>query len=80
MKLYVGFDVDPVAREMAQAQINGLLRNDSGDLISDLKVLTYLKNFKHIKTVLHDIDEKLLASGFHGILMDLGMSSMQVLT
>ncbi|KAG8375294.1 hypothetical protein BUALT_Bualt10G0085400 [Buddleja alternifolia] len=78
MEFYVGLDVDPVAHEIAQAKINMFLNKDSGSSTSDLQAHTLLKNFKNIKTVLHDIDGKHATSGVHGILMDLGMSSMQV--
>ncbi|KAL3844355.1 hypothetical protein ACJIZ3_001758 [Penstemon smallii] len=78
MKVYVGLDVDPVAHEMAQTRIRGVLHNDSGDLTSDLQVHTFMKNFRSIKSVLDGIDGGLLAPGVDGILMDLGMSSMQV--
>ncbi|KAL2544483.1 mraW methylase family protein [Forsythia ovata] len=78
MKFYVGLDVDPVAHEMAQSQLKGVVHKDSCDKISDLQVHTLLKNFKNIKSVLHEIDGEILADGVHGILIDLGMSSMQV--
>ena len=39
---------------------------------------THVRNFKYIKSVLGGIDENLLEGGVDGILMDLGMSSMQV--
>ena len=75
MKLFLGLDVDPVAHEIAQARIKGDLYPDCCKFSSDLQVKTFVNNFKNIKSVLHDIDEKLLVDG---ILMDLGMSSMQV--
>ncbi|XP_027164181.1 uncharacterized protein LOC113764470 isoform X1 [Coffea eugenioides] len=75
MKLFLGLDVDPVAHEIAQARIKGDLYPDCCKFTSDLQVKTFVNNFKNIKSVLHDIDEKLLVDG---ILMDLGMSSMQV--
>ncbi|KAJ7966074.1 Ribosomal RNA small subunit methyltransferase H [Quillaja saponaria] len=78
LKLYIGMDVDPVAHEKAQTQINNILHGDSCSLASDLKVYTPLKNFRHIQSVLSEIDEKLLGAGVGGILMDLGMSSMQI--
>lgn len=78
MKLYVGLDVDPVAHEMALSRLKGILYKDSYDGTSDLQVHTFLKNFKNIKSVLHEIDGEVSAAGVHGIIMDLGMSSMQV--
>lgn len=75
LKYFIGMDVDPVAHEMAQARINSVLH--SGD--SSVKVFTVLRNFKHIKSALIETgEEQLSAAGVDGILMDLGMSSMQV--
>lgn len=71
-------DVDPAAHEKAVAQINSLMDGDSR-ATDDLKTFTVLKNFRHIKSVLGEIDEALIGAGVDGILMDLGMSSMQVL-
>ncbi|KAK2978070.1 hypothetical protein RJ640_015708 [Escallonia rubra] len=78
MQSYIGLDVDPVAHEKARARINVILQGCSCDLPSNLKVHTLLKNFKDIKPALCEVDEKLLVTGVDGILMDLGMSSMQV--
>ncbi|CAL5354933.1 unnamed protein product [Camellia sinensis] len=78
MQLYIGLDVDPDALQKAQAQINTILHGDSSDSTSKLKGHTFLKNYRHIKYVLREVDEKLLTPGVNGILMDLGMSSMQV--
>lgn len=70
-------DVDPLACEKAAARIDSLTCNDSRGP-TELKTYTFLKNFRHIKTVLSEVDENLPDSGVDGILMDLGMSSMQV--
>ncbi|CAA0814937.1 mraW methylase family protein [Striga hermonthica] len=78
MELYVGLDVDPIAHEIAQTRINGILEKDSGLSRATLRVHTHLKNFKNIKSVLQDIDGNPLIPRVQGILMDLGMSSMQV--
>lgn len=72
-------DVDPTAFEKARARIDSLLHSDSRSSNSDLKVYSFLKNFKCIKSVLREVDENVVQSGVDGILMDLGMSSMQVL-
>lgn len=77
MEFFVGFDVDPVAHQIAKAQINNVLDKDSSQSRAHLQVHTLLKNFKSIKASIHDIDAN-LSSGVQGILMDLGMSSMQV--
>ncbi|XP_042478554.1 ribosomal RNA small subunit methyltransferase H [Macadamia integrifolia] len=77
MQLFVGLDVDPLAHEKAHTQIYALLNEDC-NLASNLNVYTFLKNFKDIKSVLCDVDEKLLIHGVDGFLMDLGISSMQV--
>lgn len=71
-------DVDPVAHEKARARIDDILHGDSCNPTSDVKTHTILKNFRHIESVLSEVDEKLLDTGVDGILMDLGMSSMQV--
>ncbi|XP_031287880.1 uncharacterized protein LOC116146603 isoform X2 [Pistacia vera] len=73
LKLYIGMDVDPLAHEKARTHIDSLL-----DAHSDLKAHIFLKNFRHIKSVLSKVDENQANSGVDGILMDLGMSSMQV--
>ncbi|KAG8660483.1 ribosomal RNA small subunit methyltransferase H [Manihot esculenta] len=70
---YVGMDVDPVAHAKARACIDALLHSHS-----HLKAQTFIRNFKHIKSLLADVDPRLLHSGVDAILMDLGMSSMQV--
>ncbi|KAF2291376.1 hypothetical protein GH714_023398 [Hevea brasiliensis] len=70
---YVGMDVDPVAHAKARAHIDALLHSHF-----HLKANTFLRNFKHIKSLLAEADPSLLHSGVDAILMDLGMSSMQV--
>ncbi|VFQ67056.1 unnamed protein product [Cuscuta campestris] len=77
MQVYIGLDVDPVAHQMAQDRMNAVLK-ESNYSVSKLKVHTYLKNFKDVKYVLCEVDKQLITSGVDGILMDLGMSSMQV--
>ncbi|KAK9138751.1 hypothetical protein Sjap_009345 [Stephania japonica] len=78
LQLYIGLDVDPVAHEQAQRCIGLLLNKDSSGKISDLRVYNLLKNFRDIKSALIGVDEQLSINGVDGILMDLGMSSMQV--
>ena len=73
LELYVGMDVDPIAHERARARIHSLCGDSS-----HLKAHVFMRNFKNIKSVLREVDEELLSSGVDGILMDLGMSSMQV--
>lgn len=74
MEVYVGLDVDPVALDKARARINSVLNSPD----STLKAYTFLENFRCVKSLLSDVDETLLDTGLDGILMDLGMSSMQV--
>lgn len=76
LELLVGLDVDPKAHEKAKLHINDVL--NLNEQAPALKVITRHKNFKDIKSVLSEIDEKILTHGVDGILMDLGMSSMQV--
>lgn len=69
-------DIDPLALGKAVARINAHLHGDCSP--TGLKTYTFLKNFRYIKSVLSEVDGNLLDSGVDGILMDLGMSSMQV--
>lgn len=78
MQVYVGIDVDPIAHKKAQSQLKSITDRDSFDTASALKVHTFLKNFKDVKSVLGEVANDLLTGGVNGILMDLGMSSMQV--
>ncbi|EEF42133.1 s-adenosyl-methyltransferase mraw, putative [Ricinus communis] len=71
---YVGMDVDPVAHAKARACIDDLMHSHS----CHLKVHTFLSNFKHVKPLLAEVDPNFFNSGVDAILMDLGMSSMQV--
>ncbi|KAJ8471607.1 hypothetical protein OPV22_025950 [Ensete ventricosum] len=75
LELYVGMDVDPAVHDEARARIERLLAEDSR---GNLEAYTHVRNFKYIKSVLGGVDENLLDVGVNGILMDLGMSSMQV--
>ncbi|KAJ0265932.1 hypothetical protein HA466_0000110 [Hirschfeldia incana] len=68
---FVGMDVDPVARKLAHFHIDSLMH-------PTLKASIVLKNFKYIKSAVADTHPELLDVGVDGILMDLGMSSMQV--
>ncbi|KAK4277100.1 hypothetical protein QN277_015150 [Acacia crassicarpa] len=80
LKFLVGMDVDPIAHEKAQTRINSILHSDSDSSCpaSDLKVYHMLKNFRHIKSAISETGKEHLDHGVDGILMDLGMSSMQV--
>ncbi|PNT65832.1 hypothetical protein BRADI_3g03340v3 [Brachypodium distachyon] len=84
MELHIGMDVDPSALEIGQRHVEAFLASratDGGDSLQGvLRAYTHVKNFKYIKHVLGGVDESLLAdsSGVDGILIDLGMSSMQV--
>ena len=79
MELYVGMDIDPTALEIGRGHIEAFLasRESNG---GELCAYTHIKNFKYIKQVLGSVDERLAvgSSGVDGILIDLGMSSMQV--
>uniref|UniRef100_A0A8R7UTE3 Ribosomal RNA small subunit methyltransferase H n=1 Tax=Triticum urartu TaxID=4572 RepID=A0A8R7UTE3_TRIUA len=86
MELHVGMDVDPSALEIGQRHIEAFLvsraTGEGGEdaLQGTLRAYTHVKNFKYIKHVLGGVDESLAdgSSGVDGILIDLGMSSMQV--
>ncbi|XP_042451862.1 ribosomal RNA small subunit methyltransferase H-like [Zingiber officinale] len=68
-------DMDASIHDQARAQIEKLLAADSRG--SKLKAYTHVRNFKYIKSMLGGVDENLLDVGVNGILMDLGISSMQ---
>ncbi|KAG6474414.1 hypothetical protein ZIOFF_068349 [Zingiber officinale] len=76
LELFVGMDMDASIHDQAWARIEKLLAVDSRG--SKLKAYTHVRNFKYIKSVLGDVDENLLDVGVNDILMDLGISSMQV--
>jgi hypothetical protein len=61
---------------------SGEQRDEDGEDASQekLRAYTHIKNFKYIKQVLGGVDESLAdgSCGVDGILIDLGMSSMQV--
>ncbi|WOL08524.1 hypothetical protein Cni_G17277 [Canna indica] len=76
LELYVGMDVDPAVHDKARARLDKLLVDDSRG--SSLEAYTHVRNFKYIKSVLGGVDENLLDVRVDGILMDLGMSSLQV--
>lgn len=87
MQLYFGLDVDPVAFEFGRSRIHSVLQTqncgtNTGSRSQLLKVYTHLRNFKHIKSVISTAALQghgfLLDKGVDGVLMDLGMSSMQV--
>ncbi|KAL5699803.1 16S rRNA (cytosine(1402)-N(4))-methyltransferase [Ranunculus cassubicifolius] len=78
LQQYVGLDVDPLAHEKAQALLNMVLNQERSGRTSDLEIYTMQKNFLDVKSVLAEVDDKLLIHGVNGILMDLGVSSMQV--
>ncbi|GMI94773.1 Chloroplast MraW-Like [Hibiscus trionum] len=73
LKHFIGMDVDPIALRMARSRITAVSHSHPHP---NFQALTFLKNFRHIKSLLAQLDH--ISSGFDGILMDLGMSSMQV--
>ncbi|XP_020240098.1 uncharacterized protein LOC109818952 [Cajanus cajan] len=70
LSFFLGMDVDSAAHHLAQPRLDAVL---SG---AEVKAVTVLRNFRHVKSVLRESGEMQL--GVDGILMDLGMSSMQV--
>ncbi|XP_022729114.1 uncharacterized protein LOC111284613 [Durio zibethinus] len=76
LKLFIGMDVDPVALQMARSRIHALSHSHPHP---HFQAFTFLNNFRNIKSLLRQVDHPdLFSSGVDGILMDLGMSSMQV--
>ncbi|KAG0558702.1 hypothetical protein KC19_10G047900 [Ceratodon purpureus] len=71
LETFIGLDVDPVAHGEARPRLQ---RKAS----SDVQLHLVLTNFRNIKKAVTDVDAKLADEGVNGILMDLGMSSMQV--
>ncbi|TKY58212.1 Ribosomal RNA small subunit methyltransferase H [Spatholobus suberectus] len=69
LKCFVGMDVDSVAHDVAQPRLDAVLS-------SGVRAFTVLRNFRDVKSVLREVGE--IQLGVDGILMDLGMSSMQV--
>ncbi|KAK4356197.1 hypothetical protein RND71_025168 [Anisodus tanguticus] len=65
--------------EKMQEELKSIIDRDSFDTASALKVHTFLKIFKDVKSVLGEVEDDLLVCGVDGILMDLGMSSMQAI-
>uniref|UniRef100_A0A0D9VC05 Uncharacterized protein n=1 Tax=Leersia perrieri TaxID=77586 RepID=A0A0D9VC05_9ORYZ len=87
MELYIGMDIDPSALEIGRSRIEAFLagreanEGDGKDVSQGiLCAYTHEKNFKYIKHVLGSVDEDFAvgSSGVDGVLIDLGMSSMQV--
>eukprot|EP00256_Glycine_max_P057614 XP_014625483.1 uncharacterized protein LOC100813897 isoform X4 [Glycine max] len=70
LKYLVGMDVDSLAHDIAQPRLDAVLN-------AGVKAITVLRNFRDVKSVLREIAELHLL-GVDAILMDLGMSSMQV--
>ncbi|EOY29111.1 MraW methylase family protein isoform 3, partial [Theobroma cacao] len=76
LKLFIGMDVDPLALHMACSRIRSLSHSHPHP---HFQAFTFLDNFRHIKSLLRQVvHPDIFSSGVDGILMDLGMSSMQV--
>lgn len=71
LQTFIGLDVDPVAHKEATPRLQARP--------SSLKLHLVRTNFQNIRKAVANIDMKLAREGVDGILMDLGMSSMQVL-
>ncbi|CAL4971499.1 unnamed protein product [Urochloa decumbens] len=86
MELFVGMDIDPTALEIGRGHIEAFLAGreanggENDALMDTLRAYTHVRNFKYIKQVLGSVDESVAvgSSGVDDILIDLGMSSMQV--
>ncbi|KAL2651618.1 hypothetical protein R1flu_019746 [Riccia fluitans] len=77
METFIGLDVDPTAHAEAQPRLQQMVKALS--FSSSSPKLHFIRtNFRNIKTALRDLSPDLLDRGVDGILMDLGMSSMQV--
>lgn len=85
MQLYVGVDVDPVALEVARTHIAATVEGTSGVEECRPRVRMHQGNFRSLKSILGggvmeggNGDGDAVDETIDGILMDLGMSSMQV--
>ncbi|GLJ11159.1 hypothetical protein SUGI_0144890 [Cryptomeria japonica] len=78
LQMFIGLDVDPAAHEQAKPKLQAILDEDQSSVSSNLKLNIVCNNFKEIKSVVGQVDKTLLVDGVDGIVMDLGMSSMQL--
>eukprot|EP00898_Chlorokybus_atmophyticus_P007468 jgi/Chlat1/7722/Chrsp66S07193 len=74
MHTFIGLDVDPVAHELATQKLKAAAAG------RQLSVHLVRTNFRHLKQTLAKLPPTIAANGVDGILLDLGMSSMQVNT
>ncbi|KAJ7521164.1 hypothetical protein O6H91_19G040800 [Diphasiastrum complanatum] len=79
LQTFIGFDVDPLIHSEARSRIQVALdyANQSSATLKNLQLHLLHTNFKYIKNVLKRVDNDLALTGVNGILMDLGVSSMQ---
>lgn len=71
LKTFIGIDVDPKAHLIASPKLKNAVEGETGP-----EVHIVAANFGQLKSTLCQLG--LLEQGVDGILMDLGMSSMQV--
>mgnify|MGYP000205661781 CR=1 FL=1 len=71
LKTFIGLDVDPKAHLLASLKLKNAVERETGPEIHIVAA-----NFEHLKSTLYQLG--LAEQGVDGILMDLGMSSMQV--
>lgn len=78
LRTFVGLDVDLTAHSEAAPKLQDAIehRNINFSSPSDLKLHVLEANFRNVKSALHGLG--LADRGVDGILMDLGMSSMQL--
>ena len=72
MQTLVALDVDPTAHEIASARLDQLKQ----DTQSQCRLIFARKNYADLKAAVHDTS--CVLGGADGILLDLGVSSMQV--
>ncbi|KAF3781913.1 Ribosomal RNA small subunit methyltransferase H [Nymphaea thermarum] len=79
LEIFIGLDIDPMAYKMANVQLDFILNNEGEERKEPaLQRYTYLRNFRDIRSIVRQVDANISSDGVDGILMDLGMSSMQV--
>lgn len=78
MKKFVGLDVDPIAHSAASPRLQDAVkhRRTTSENASNLDLHLFQTNFRNVKSVIEQLG--LADHGVNGIMMDLGMSSMQL--
>ncbi|KAK3258407.1 hypothetical protein CYMTET_32543 [Cymbomonas tetramitiformis] len=71
METLIGFDMDPLAHEIAHERLTSIAPEDT-------TIMHVRSNFRNLSAALSDISPGLEQGGVNAMLLDLGISSMQV--